>query len=321
LGYNGDHVTFSPDGTCVTSIYGKFLKIWKTNTGYEHQKPPTQFGNEAIGDVYISPDECLVVFKTKERRAQILDATTGLSLFTFAETNIISIEISPNSIFVACLFQERYGSYGVPGIRKLVRWNANTRRLDRDIVVDDDTFRIALSSNGSRFASLSPRRMILWDLESEVCLAILEFVHPLLEEQQVSFAIKGTSVSLENAYGIKSWCISPSRNLNGTSYSIENGTKCWLVAPSYRNTKLPMIFLPITEERSYQSSSAPSQSYSCNRDCEWIMDQDGRRILWIPPDERPQKSWNNSNGRKVVVETESGKVYIVDFSLSEKAGT
>jgi WD40 repeat protein len=48
IGYNGDGATFSPYGTYVASIYGKFLKIWKTHTRHEVQGPSTNLLNEEI---------------------------------------------------------------------------------------------------------------------------------------------------------------------------------------------------------------------------------------------------------------------------------
>jgi len=56
-------------------------------------------------------------------------------------------------------------------------------------------------------------------------------------------------------------------------------------------------------------------SWCCDTDDEWILDQDGRHVLWIPPDERPQKVCNTIRCEKVmVIQTKSGKVYHVNFS-------
>ena len=65
---------FSPDRTHITLIYGKLLKIWKTNPGYNHYEASSHVYN----NVYISPDEQLVALRsTKE--INILDATTGVN--------------------------------------------------------------------------------------------------------------------------------------------------------------------------------------------------------------------------------------------------
>jgi WD40 repeat protein len=50
IDYERDGV-FSPDGTCVASIYGKFLKIWKSTAGYEHNRPPIHLGDSTLDDI------------------------------------------------------------------------------------------------------------------------------------------------------------------------------------------------------------------------------------------------------------------------------
>jgi WD40 repeat protein len=335
MDYNGHHAMFSPDGTRVASIYGKFLKIWKTNAGYSDHEASTRV-HDTIRDIYISPDKRLVTLKSK-KGAEILDATTGKSLFTYPAADILSIAFSLNSAFVAFLSPPS----------TVHTWNAHTR-LHKSTAVDRHVFHIALSPNGSQLTSLSPSHMRLWDLKSKGCLAHLQFDRPLRVRAQISIATNVTSVSiLKNSVGMQSWCISPNQHIDSTRNSIKNsdGTKSWLISrplksqrrrrisPNYNinltrdstensgstlgqrdYTKLPMVFVPTTEEQSNQDASTPCQSHRCNTDDEWILDQDGRRVLWIPPDERPRKIWNTINCEKVmVIQTESGKVYYVKF--------
>jgi hypothetical protein len=68
-----------------------------------------------------------------------------------------------------------------------------------------------------------------------------------------------------------------------------------------------MVFDPITEKESNQD--APQQFYCCDKDGEWMLDHRSRRVLWIPPDERPQEI--KEHGRVAIIRTESGKEYIV----------
>ena len=77
-----------------------------------------------------------------------------------------------------------------------------------------------------------------------------------------------------------------------------------------------MIFVSTTEEQSNQDASTPCQSYRYEMDSEWILDQDGRHILWMPPDERPREIWCFKCKKKVLIQTEGGKVYLVDFFQS-----
>jgi len=102
INYNGDYAMFSPDGTFIASIYGKFLKIWKTTAKYNRNKPSSHIDNAAPEDIFVSPDEGPVVSESWSG-AQMLDAANGLSLF--AKTDVKSIVFSSNSAFSACLIQ------------------------------------------------------------------------------------------------------------------------------------------------------------------------------------------------------------------------
>jgi WD40 repeat protein len=305
--YNGEQATFSPDGTRIASIYGKYVKIWKTNAGYNHHKTSTHV-HDTIDNVYISPDERLVTTKS-EKGADILDVTTSQSLFTYPVTDFLSIGISLDLSFVA--FLKRNGTVHI--------WNTHTR-LHKSIDVDDNVFYVTLSPDGSQLASLSSSHMKLWHLKRSRCLAHLEFDRCLQAKAQISFATNGTGVSLlKNSGGTQSWRISPNHNIDLTRNSIKNsdGTKSRLVSAHCSNggtTKLPIVFVPIIEERSNWDTSVPCQSYHYKADSEWILDQNGRRVLWIPPDERPQRIWKH--GKVMAIQTESKKVYFVKFLQS-----
>jgi WD40 repeat protein len=334
IDYGGDYATFSPDGTRIASIYGKFLKIWKIETGYKHHNTSTHIHDKALANVYISPDEQLVAFNPMEtdlcfvqknphmESVQILDATTGLHFFTFVpddwKTSILSIVFLPNSEFIACLLTDARGlprGARLRDARRLPRsvqiWNTQSHKEDMTIEMDNDVFHIALSSDGSRLVCLSSSDIKLLDLEREAgerCLAHLELDYlPPQKPQDCQFSIDGMRVSIEGGCHTKSWLISPNDfDTNGGSL-------------------LPMVFVPITQERPCHSQNpdafAASQSYRCAKDGEWILDQHGSHVLWIPPDERLRRIWSKRCGRKVVVQTEGGKIYIVDFSSSRKAGS
>jgi WD40 repeat protein len=329
--YNGEQATFSPDGNRIASIYGKFLKIWKTDAGYNHHDSSTHV-HDTVDDIYISSDERLVTLKS-EKGANILDATTGQSLFTYPVSNFQSIGFSLDLAFIAFLKEDSIVQI----------WNAHTRHY-KSIAIDNDVFDIALSPDGSQLASLSRSHMKLWDLKSEECLAHLEFDWPLQVQAQISVATNATSVSvLKNSDGVhRSWHISPNHNIGLTRKFIKNSgdrTKSWLISHPSKSfaaelwphiysshirdpitnrdgTKLSMVFIPTMEEQSNRDASMPCQSYCCDTNGEWILDQEGRCILWIPPDERPRKFWCFKHKKMVLIHTESKKVYYVNFSQS-----
>lgn len=67
-----------------------------------------------------------------------------------------------------------------------------------------------------------------------------------------------------------------------------------------------MVLVP-----AHQPEDVPSnQSCYPNMDGEWILDHDGKHILWIPADERHQ-SWTNRYGKVIVVKTGSGRTYVI----------
>ena len=348
--YAGGQTTFSPDGTRIASIYGKFVKIWNANGGNNYRESSTCV-HDVIDKISISPDEQLITLKS-EKQVDILDMTTGQSVFTCVAAEVASTVFSLDSTVVAFISQH----YTVH------TWSVHTH-CHKSITVHE-VFHIALSHDGSQLASLSPSHMNLWDLKSEGCLAHLEFDRPLQAQAQISFTTNATCVSvLKNSNGVQSWGISPNHNIDLTRNSIKNSdnTKSWLISHpltsptvqrwkdnnntalikdpitnqnNCKGTKLPMIFFPTTEEQSNPNPSVPCQFYRCDSNGEWILDQDGRcvlwtdsewildqdrrRVLWIPPDERPQTIWNSFKHKKqiIAIQTESGKVYIVNFLTS-----
>lgn len=161
--YNGDCATFSPDGTCVASIYGKFLKIWKANA-YPHLES-SEF--KQVDEVMISPDAQFVKF-TSWDRAQIWDAITGVSLLAFTGINIKPIGVSPNLAFVTHL------SKPDPLQSQEVQiWHVRTCNLNKSFRVDDDVDHIAPSSDGGQLVALTSSVIKLLDTESQGCLAML----------------------------------------------------------------------------------------------------------------------------------------------------
>jgi len=187
--------------------------------------------------------------------------------------------------------------------------------------VDNDVFYIALSPNGSQLVSLSPRHIKLYNLESKACLAHSNFSDVLgsLGNVQASFTSNGMGISVKNSDGTKHWRISHIHNIQTTKAFIKNndGTKSWLHHQTNIHnsvSSLPMVFLPSKKKCSHQAASVQSQSYHCSKDGEWILDQHERRVLWIPPDERPRRSWCFE--RTVIIKTKGEKVYIVQVSPS-----
>ena len=102
IDYNGDGAMFSLDGTYVASIYGNFLKIWKTQTGHEVHGASTTLYDEAV-DIYFAPDEQLVAFKSKNgARCHIVNVkiwdipNCRLNNTIKVDNDVLDIALSPN---------------------------------------------------------------------------------------------------------------------------------------------------------------------------------------------------------------------------------
>ena len=327
INYNGGCATFSPDGSSIISIYGKFLKVWATNEGQEYREVSTLLCCKGKANVYLSPDEGLVVV-VSGNTVRILDATTGQLLFT--HTSIVSVGYSPTSSLM-CLLCAAPGSDSTPdsGSKPLPRLkilSAHTGHVEKALQVNKNVSLIALSPCGNRLVLLSPTDMQLLDLADETCLAYLKFdsqARQGWEVTQVSFALDGVTVyatgTLSNVVPqTRTWRISQRTLLLKAIHQLTNTVKMESssVVPSPPN--LPMVFgqASISEKQSHQDSHPLNEStdYHFDEEGEWILDRNQRHVLWIPPDERPRESW--IHGRKVIVQTESGKIYIVDVCVS-----
>ena len=158
INYNGGKAMFSPDRTRITLIYGKLLKIWKTNPGYNHYEASSHVYN----NVYISPDEQLVALRsTKE--INILDATTGQSLFMKPVINFLSIRLLWDLGFVS--FLKHHST--------VQTWNVRTCH-HKSIIVGHDVFSITLSPDGTQLASLSPHHIELLICHHNKCFCLAE---------------------------------------------------------------------------------------------------------------------------------------------------
>ena len=199
--------------------------------------------------------------------------------------------------------------------------------------MDNNVSRIALSPCGNRLVLLSPTYMQLLDLADETCLAYLAFdpqARKGWEVTRVSFALDGMTVFTTGTLTIglppkdtvvvpqtRSWRISQRALLFKAIHQLTNTVK---MEASSVVSSLPMVFgqAVISEKQSHQDSYPLDESadYHFDEEGEWILDQNQnqRHVLWIPPDERPRESWRC--GRKVIVQTESGKIYIVDVCVS-----
>jgi WD40 repeat protein len=284
---DGYHATFSPDGTYVASGAGKFVKIWRTESGYSNSNA-VDHRTLGVVDVCFAPDGQAVASRSYED-VKIWDTTSGECLFTFESQ--YSIGFFPNSAFVACRPR-------LPSNREWTIWNVRTRCLVKRM--QGNASLVALSPDGTRMVYVSGPGIQLWSLATGACLAQLE-LHYSSRILKIAFHVDGSSILIttDNGY-THSWRISPTPLLNRGSSNNNN-------SPPF-----PVVLIPMHEILPNQAISAPSQSCRYERGDEWIVDQAGMRLLWVPPDRRGLSA--DVHGESAAVGTESGRVFIVDFS-------
>jgi hypothetical protein len=112
--------------------------------------------------------------------------------------------------------------------------------------------------------------------------------------QKIIFGVDGTSVILESKDSVVSLGIS---SMQSTTDDNNNN-----------RSSLPMEFVPSHNTR----QPAPPHLYHYRQGSEWILDEDMRRVLWVPLDLRDK--CNDFHGKKVTFGSQSGKVVIFDFS-------
>jgi WD40 repeat protein len=297
INHGGYRSTFSRDGTRVVSTDGNFLKIWTTENGYSNSETVGHHYSKDIKNIAFAPDGRLMTSRCYNY-AKAWDTTSGDCLLTFYPDALQPIVFSPNSAFFAYLSN---------GDSHIQVWDVHTRcqvkvaRLDS---VDMDN--IALSPCGGRLVSLSYSHITLWDLGSGKRLAYLP-VESLKESPfvpQITFAVDGTSVFICDDKITHRWYIS----LAPLSNRRDSNTATF--------ASLPLVFIPTQDELSHQAPSMPRNwcRYEHNNSG-WILDEDRKRLLWLPQDRR-HSSWGASkcHGKKIAMGTDGGRVYVADFS-------
>jgi len=229
-----------------------------------------------------SADGHLVATTTANMMVEVWDATLGTCSFilndavmnsnVFFRSHSCSAVFSASSMFIADSSDNR----------EVWVWNIHTRSLVKSIYVGRNVDQIAVSSDGSRLASVSRSDITIWDLAVEKPIARLKNSF----QSSVAFSVDRNTILIKNHDHIDHWRITPT--------------------PSPGPFDLPMIFVHIL------SKPWHNQSHSYYPDSEWILSQNKRRMLWLPPNKRARTT--DSHRRKIAIVSQDGKWYIVDFS-------
>jgi hypothetical protein len=161
-----------------------------------------------------------------------------------------------------------------------------------------ETRHIAVSSDCSRLASVSTDGITIWDLAIKRPIARSQHTYPYpnsfstASRLRVEFTVDGNTVLVTNRNRINYWCICPALSSSPIEYPMR------------------LVHMP-----SWSNHDQPCSYYE---DGGWVLRQDLRRMLWLPPDKRSpdwdERRMTESLGEKFASVSEDENLYIVDFS-------
>jgi WD40 repeat protein len=279
--------TISSDGKSVaTSDSEPFVKLWQTDLD-QHRDQDSNVGQ--VTCIAFSGDGQLVASGFSDGTVKVWDATSGLCLRTFRDpfTWARCVTFSPDSRFCASASED--GQVRI--------YDVHTGTLFSTI----DTYSnvIRFSPDGSQLLSVwNTSRLTLWEVETGQLLAETE-AHGYLHRPDIAFGVDATSVVLQTFRTVMRWQISPAPS---SDYQDDNRNN---------HSSLPLIFIPIHDEHQSTSPSVAPCQYDYDEGEGWISDEQGRQVLWIPPDRRGKV---DRYGEKFVLGSPSGKVTFVDLS-------
>jgi WD40 repeat protein len=293
--YSGDSTAISSYGTRIASITsGRVVAIWQTNgPSLNHD---TASHHDTVESIAFSGDGQVIASGSADTTAKLWDPTTGRCFHTFKHPDPVTLVMfSPDSTLLSSV---------TAGNHAIRIWNTRTHKLISTLknpsrVASYFDHSLGFSSNCSRLVSLErgytrqdgqSARLELWEVATEKHLASMELDGYV---EKVTFGVDGTSVVLDKISSTMRYEIS---SIQSSSNDDKDG-----------HSSPPMQFVRMDDKQQFVSSHLP-----CYRqESGWILDEQERRVLWVPPDLR---NGSDAYGKKIVLGSDSGRVAILDFS-------
>jgi len=264
------------------------VKIWQTDGSNPNHDMERH--HNYVHSIAFSGDGQHIASGSEDHTAKLWNPSTGRRLHISTHPDkVSSVIFSPDSTLLAS------GSLD----RKIRVWDTRTHNLISTFETPEHDIRyyhlsLGFSPNSNRLVSLREplylderhsMRLELWEIATGTCLASVEIDRSF---DKVVFGSDGTGVILESSNNTMRWSISPNQS------------------PADDHSSLPVKFVPLHDTR----QSVPTRLHYWQRR-EWIVDEQERRVLWVPPEMRYT---GDSYGKMVVLGSDSGRVPIVDFS-------
>jgi WD40 repeat protein len=291
-------VSVSPDGMSVVLAVGESISIWQMHGRIRSSKSPIRHSS-MINCVTISPDSSVLASGSSDGTVKLWNFRTGACLHTFGDHSetIAKIAISPDSSLVS-------SHDGVMRVWRVAD-GAPVFSLRPDYFYRVDIFhgarhpewgRTAFSHDCRQFASISTSGKIdLWEIEGRRIIGT--FFHPQMEQLEdtrnlrIRFTHDGTGIIVSDGRQSRSWKVM-SRS------ALPSGD-----VDTYQQVE----FVP----KSYASEDEWIAFYKYAGNSDWITDQHGRKICWVPADLRGRNSY--CQGSKVAIGANSGRLSWFDF--------